>query len=182
MGRLLLVFVLLMSCFCLIGCLALTPDQQKLFDDLDKRYKTIEKMMQDTDAQVKRLREKKALYLEKLKNGELSASDAAELITMVSSEIDEAVTRYNNLQAEAKIISQDLKELNESGLPWWSIAIKIALGIGISYLTKKNIGLGSAVGLLVKSIENGQTQEDIKKRVSNAKNTEIEKAVLKLPG
>jgi len=192
--------MVLAFCLLMAGCLALTPEQGERLESMNQRMAAINDEMVKVQSQMERLKERKAELLERLKNGELSAEDAAELIATVSTEFEEAVAHYNRLVSEGKALAQDIKALSDSGLPWWSIAIKVALAAAGLYLGNKNKVLGAGIQLLTKAIETGSIRDkkedelkdlspgeiaclmkkDIKKRVKNGSNPEVEKVVLKM--
>jgi len=164
-----------------IGCTSLNPEQAKLVEDMQARQSEIYSEIKKVSDQIERLKAKKDDLIAKVKAGELSAAEGAELILIVSNEINEAITHYNNLHAEGKALAADIKELNESGLKWYETAGYLILGAIAAYFGKEKFTLQTAVTGLVRAIEFGKSKSDMKKKASSLNNPAIEKAVLKLP-
>ena len=103
----------------LVGCLALTPEQEEKLDGMQKRMAAIQTESQVVAEQIQRLWKKQADVREKLRNGELTAEEAAALILDLSAETKEAVAHFNSLKAEGQALYAEYKELKDSGLPWY---------------------------------------------------------------
>lgn len=176
-----LCLIVIITCFVIVGCLALTPEQEEKLDGINQRLAAIHAESETVAEQLERLWKKQADVREKLKNGELTSEEAAALIVELSAETKEAIAHFNSLKAEGQALYQDYKNLKESGVPWYVIAGNVILGAIAIWLGKEKLTLGTAVTGLVRALEFGRDKKDMKRKAAALSNPAIERAVLKLP-
>ena len=176
-----MLLIALVCSFVLMSCQSLTSEQGEKLDGMQQRMSAIHSESQIAAELIQRLWEKQTEVREKLKNGELTAEEAAALVVDLSAETKEAVAHFNSLKAESQALYADYKELKDSGVPWYTIALNMVLGGIAIYLGKEKLSLGTAITGLVRAIEFGRDKKDMKRKAAALNNPAIEKAVLKLP-
>jgi len=179
MGRLAICLALL--CLLVMSCVALNPEQQEALNKLQANIDSIQAEIESTAEQIQRIYKKQADVREQLKNGELSAADAAQLLLDLSEEAKEALAHYNALKIESTNAIAEFKKLKESGVPWYQTVGLILWGLVTAYLGKEKFTLGYVVSGMVNAIEYGKDKAGIKKKCKALGSPAINKAVLKLP-
>ena len=177
MRRLLLLFSIVALLF-LVGCAMLESANMAKMIDLER------KMSSAVDF-VTTVKEKIAETIEKGQKGELTAKEVANLLTVLYEQKTEGEQHLNAIRGQ-------IKDLQESGVPWWQIAIGVVLA-GLNIATGKGLinaksTTGQAInGLssLVRTIENVYvkrgTVKDVKLKIAKLGDPLIESVVSKLP-
>lgn len=164
-----------------------------------------EALLTEMDAAAKFVAETKkeiVATIEDYKAGGISKVDFVNLLSSLNERLAQGQEHLQQVKNEYEVTKDEVKALRESGVPWWQIAIWLALGAfnvatGKGYLKEKDngkiadlaiSGIGSLVGALekvyVKKYHNEEVREALKAvkiKVSNIHNPIIEAEVSKLP-
>lgn len=188
-------------CLSLVACVTFSPEQAERLNVMQQKIEAIYTESQEVAAQIQRINKRQAEVREQLKNGEIDAVGAAALLVELADEAEEAYKHYDKLKADAVILYNQYIELKESGVPWYQTVGYILWSLVTAYLGKKVLGQSAGITLVTRSVENGSIRnvnperlkamkpeeiaclmkKDIKNRINNGRNAEVEKAVLKLP-
>lgn len=125
---------------------------------------------------------------EAAKDGKMSAVDYIKLISKVEPELDEARAHYASIVDRVKDINEKQNKLRKDHkVPWWHILLTSGLGIttalssaGVIKLNGLSKAALNGARVLVKNIELGSTQEEIKAGVKSARNDVVNSIVKEL--
>lgn len=202
MRRMLVFLVCLVAALALATCTLPDPKTQAELNELTARVKVLGDKVTEAAEYVDGVKKEILVVMEKGKAGQLTAAEVTELLSVLHTRLNEGEKHLAETK-DAYVATQDkVKELSEAGVPWWQIAIWLALGAfnvatGKGYLKEKDngkiadlaiSGIGSLVGALekvyVKKYHNEEVREALKAvkiKVSNIHNPIIEAEVSKLP-
>ena len=177
MRNLLLIFTALILAF-LVGCAMLESKNMAKMVELERQMTSAVDFVTEVKAKI-------AEAIEKGKKGELSAKEVAELLTILYEQKAEGEKHLNQIRGQ-------IKDLQESGVPWWQIAIGVVLA-GLNIATGKGLisakgtagkalnGLGSLVRTIEDVYVKRGTVKDVKLKVEKLHDPVIEAVVRKLP-
>jgi len=192
------VFIVL-ACFCfsiaVTSCVLPDPKTVAELTELKSNVKLLGEELIESKDYVLKVKKDISDVIEKGKAGQLTVAEVSGLLETLNTRLNEGEKRLSDTKEAFSATQQKIKELSESGVPWWQIAIWIILGglnvaTGKGYLKEKGNGqiadyaIGG-IGKMVKFMEDvyikGGTVKDVKKKIATLNHDLIEAEVMKLP-
>lgn len=193
-----LVFIVL-ACFCfsmaVTSCTLPDPKTVAELTELKSNVQVLGEELIKAKDYVVQVKKDMADAIEKGKAGQLTVAEVSTLLETLNTRLNEGEERVTATKDALSATQTKIKELSESGVPWWQIAIWIIMGgfnlaTGKGYLKEKGNGqiadyAISGIGKMVKFIEDvyvkGGTVKDVKKKIASMNHGLVEAEVMKLP-
>jgi len=185
---------LTLACLLVVSCASLSE-----LRELKTEVQELGGKLEDAADTIKTLEAEIADAYAKLKAGEYSTEEFLKTVKDLYAQKDAAIEHFNTIKDSYEKVTGKIKNLEESGVAWWQIALYVVLGglnayTGSKYFKKDgklNIALSGITGLVnsletiyVKKYNNKPVKEalkEVKVKVANLKNPIIDDEVRKIP-